>query len=146
MAGPGFDPSLTEGQLSLPGGAQCKTPGGRISTSQLSSIAHVTRDREIAFTSLFASLVLKSDVKVKPQELSAAERAIVRYRFGGNGAAYRGALARAGASRSIARGVIADELRQARIERRFRVAAPSGRGDRAVPETLLRDRGAARLR
>jgi hypothetical protein len=126
MAGPKFDRSLTEGQLLLPGGTQCTVPGGRISTSQLSSIAHVTRDREIAFTSIFASLVLKNEVKVKPQELRAAERAIVRYRFGGSGGAYRGALARAGASQSIARGVIADELRQARVERNFRVKSPSG--------------------
>ena len=46
MAGPKFDRSLTEGQLLLPGGTQCTVPGGRISTSQLSSIAHVTRDRQ----------------------------------------------------------------------------------------------------
>ena len=70
--------------------------------------------------------MLKGYVKVKNKELRAAERAIVRYRFGGSGAAYRGALARAGASRSIALGVIADELRQARIERRFQVKSPSG--------------------
>jgi hypothetical protein len=125
MAGPRFDRSLTEGQLSLPAGSQCTTASGQIRTSQLSSIAHVTRDREIAFTSLFGSLVLKNEAKVKPRELRAAERAIVRYRFGGSGAGYRGALARAGASASIARGVIADELRQARIERNFRVRSPS---------------------
>jgi hypothetical protein len=125
MAGPKFDKSLTEGQLILPAGAQCTTPWGRIGTSQLSSIAHVTRDREIAFTSIFASLVLREEVKVKPQEIQAAQRAIVRYRFGGSGAAYRGALARAGASTSIARGVIADELRQSRVERRFRVKSPT---------------------
>ena len=127
MAGPKFDRSLTEGQLILPGGTQCTVPGGRISTSQLSSIAHVTRDREVAFTSIFASLVLKNEVKVKPHELQAAERAIVRYRFGGSRSAYRGALARAGASPSIARGVIADELRQARVERKFRVKPPGSR-------------------
>ena len=63
-------------------------------------------------------------MKVKRKELRAAERAIVRYRFGGSGAAYRSALARAGASRSIALGVIADELRQAWIQRRFQVRAP----------------------
>ena len=127
MAGPKFDRSLTEGQLILPGGTQCTVPGGRISSSQLSSIAHVTRDREIAYTSLFASLVLKNEVKLKPKDLHAAERAIVRYRFGGSGAAYRGALARAGASRSIALGVIGDELRQARAERNFRVKSPGSR-------------------
>ena len=135
MAGRGFDPSLSQGQLILPGGAQCTTPGGLIRTSQLSSIAHVTRDREIAFTSLFARLVLKNDVKVKPQDLRSAERAIVRYRFGGSGAAYRGALARAGASTAIARGVIADELRQARVERNFQVRSPSGREIASYHET-----------
>jgi hypothetical protein len=127
MAGPGFDTSLTEGQLILPASAQCKTPWGLIGSSQLASVAHVTRDREIAYTSLFGRLVLKGLVKVKPQDLRAAQREIVRYRFGGSGAVYRAALASAGASTAIARGVIADELRQARIERNFRVKAPSGR-------------------
>jgi hypothetical protein len=127
MAGPKFDKSLTEGQLTLPAGSQCKTPWGLLGSSQLSSVAHVTGDREIAYTSLFGRLVLKSALQVKPKDLKAAERAIIRYRFGGSGAAYRGALARAGASTAIARGVIADELRQARVERKFRVRAPAGK-------------------
>jgi len=126
MAGPGFDRSLTAGQLVLPGGTQCTTPWGPIRRSQLSSLTGVTGDREIAYTSLFARLVLKGLVPVKPQQLRAAQRAIVAYRFGGNGAAYRRALARAGATPAIARGVIADELRQTRVERHFRVARPSG--------------------
>jgi hypothetical protein len=97
-----------------------------VRSSQLAGLARVTGDREIAFTSLFARLVLKGHIKVKNKDLRAAERAIIRYRFGGSVAAYRGALARAGASRTIALGVIADELRQARIERRFQVRSPSG--------------------
>jgi hypothetical protein len=126
MAGRAFNPSLTEGQLNLPAGAQCKTPWGNLRSSQLASIARVTRDREIAFTSLYARLVLKGYVKVGNAELKQAERAIVSSRFGGSRAAYRAALARAGATTGLARGVIADEIRQARIERRFRVAAPAG--------------------
>lgn len=125
MAGPGFDRSLTVGQLILPGGVQCNTPWGKIRNGQLSSLTGVIGDREVAYTSLFARLVLKGHVRIKPADLKAAERAIVRYRFGGRGAAYRLALARAGATRTIARGVIADELRQARIERNFRVRSPS---------------------
>ena len=125
MAGPGFDPSLTQGQLLLPGGVQCITPWGRLRSGQLSSLTGVIGDREIAYTSLYARLVLKGYVDVKPKELRAAEWAIVRYHFGGSGAAYRTALARAGASRGIARGVIADELRQAWIRRRFQVTPPS---------------------
>jgi hypothetical protein len=127
MAGPKFDTSLTEGQLILPAGSQCKTPWGLLGSGPLASVAHMTGDREIAYTSLFGRLVLKSAVKVKPKDLKAAERAIVRYRFGGSAGAYRGALAREGASVAIARGVIADELRQARIERNFRVKAPAGK-------------------
>jgi hypothetical protein len=135
MAGRGFNTSLTEGQLILPAGAQCKTPWGNIRSGQLSSIARVTRDREIAFTSLYARLVLKGYVKVTNDELKQAERAIVSSRFRGSRAAYRAALARAGATTGLARGVIADEIRQARIERRFRVAAPSGSAISAYQST-----------
>ena len=78
MAGRGFDPNLAEGQLNLSGSVQCRTPWGNIGTGRLSSLAGVTRDREIAYTSLFARLVLKKEVKVKREELGAAERAIVR--------------------------------------------------------------------
>jgi hypothetical protein len=135
LAGPGFDPRLTVGQLNVPPGAQCTTPWGPLRSSALAGVARVTGDREIAFTSLFARLVLKGYVKVKHKELRAAERAIVRYRFGGSGAAYRGALARAGASRSIALGVIGDELRQAWIQRRFQVRPPSGGQIRSYRES-----------
>src|SRR5262245_29607852 len=126
VAGPGFDRRLTVGQLNVPAGAQCTTPWGPLKSAELGGLARLTGDREIAYTSLFARLVLKGHIKVANKDLRAAERAIVRYRFGGNLAAYRRALARAGASRSIALGVIADELRQARIERRFRVKSPTG--------------------
>jgi hypothetical protein len=135
VAGPGFDRRLTVGQLIFAPGAQCTTPWGPLRSSELAGVARVTGDREIAYTSLFARLVLKGYVKVKREEVRAAERAIVRFRFGGSGAAYRGALARAGASRSIALGVIADELRQSQIERRFHVRSPSGGQVRSYHES-----------
>ena len=126
MAGPGFDRRLSVGQLNVPAGAQCTTPWGLVKSGELASVARVTGDRELAFTSLFARLVLKGHIDVSGKELRAAERAIVRYHFSGSGSAYRAALRRAGASRSIALGVIADELRQDRIERRFHVRSPTG--------------------
>jgi hypothetical protein len=135
VAGPGFDPRLDVGQLNVPPGAQCTTPWGRLWNSELVGAARITGDREIAYTSLFARLVLKGHVKVKREQLRAAERAIVRYRFGGSGGAYRAALALAGASRSIALGVIADELRQAFIQRRFHVRPPSGGEIRSYHES-----------
>ena len=126
LAGPAFDRDLTVGQLILPGGAQCVTPWGKVALGQLATLAGVTRDREIAYTSLFAHLVLKGHVDVKRDSVRAAERAIVTYRFGGSRAAYRRALAKVRATPELARGVIADELRQARVERHFRVGSPSG--------------------
>ena len=145
VAGGASTVGSTAGQLNFPPGAQCTTPWGPVrSRRDLGGLARVTGDREIAFTSLFARLVLKGYVKVKGKELRAAERAIIRYRFGGSGAAYRGALARAGASRSIALGVIADELRQARIERRFQVRTPSGAAGRELSRELLGHARAAR--
>jgi hypothetical protein len=126
MAGPGFNQSLTVGQLRLPAGAQCKTPWGNISARAVSTIARVTGDRDIALTALFARAVLRGHVKVTGKELRAAQRAIVAFRFGGSVRAYRRALARAGVTRAVARGVIADELRQAKIERGFKVRGASG--------------------
>ena len=125
MAGPGFDRSLTAGQLILPGGVQCNTPWGQVRGGELSTLTGITGDREVAYSSLFARLVLKGYVQVKPADLKAAERAIVAARFGGRWTAYRAVLANAGASQAIARGVIADELREARIESQFQVRPPS---------------------
>jgi hypothetical protein len=126
MAGPGFDESLTAGQLRLPAGAQCKTPWGSISNNEVAAAARVTRDREVALTSLFGRMVLRANERITRQELRAAQRAIIAFRFGGSAAAYRGALARAGATPRLARGVIADEIRQAKVERHFRVKLPAG--------------------
>ena len=126
MIGPGFDESMTVGQLRLPPGAQCKTPWGNISASAVSAVTRVTGDRDIALSALFARQVLRGHVEVKSKELRAAQRAIVAFRFGGSMAAYRRALARSGATRAIARGVIADQLRQAKIERRFKARGASG--------------------
>jgi len=126
MAGRGFNTSLTEGQLNLPGGVQCRTPWGNIGSGPLGALASLTHDREIAYTSLFARLVLKGRLQLSRQQIRTAERAIVRYRFGGSGPAYRQALAQAGANREMARSIIGDELRQAKIERGFRGSSPSG--------------------
>ena len=72
--------------------------------------------------------MLRSQVELKREELRDAVRSIVTYRFGGSSAAYRQALSRAGATRKIGEAVVADELRQAKVQRRFGVIArPTGR-------------------
>jgi hypothetical protein len=125
-AGPGFDESLTVGQLQFPAGVQCKTPWGNVSSSAVGAAARVTRDREVALSSLFAHVVLKAQLPITRKELRAAQRTVIASRFGGSTAAFRRALARAGATRALAQSIVSDQVRQVRIARRFAVPRPSG--------------------
>jgi hypothetical protein len=125
MAGPGFNPDLTLGQLRFPPGVQCTTPWGNVLASAVAAAARVTGDREVALTSLFAHVVLREQLQITGEDITDAQRTIIASRFGGSTAAYRRALARAGATRALARSVISDQVRQVRIARRFAVPAPS---------------------
>jgi hypothetical protein len=126
MAGRGFSPDRTVGQLRFGPGVQCKTPWGNVSTGAVAAASRVTRDREVALTSVFAHVVLRQQLKITRQDLRDAQRTIIASAFHGSPAAYRRALARARATRALARSVIADQVRQVRIARRFKVPSPSG--------------------
>ena len=82
LAGPGFDTSRTEGQLALPSGVRCTLGTGRILKSEVGRTAALTGDHESAATALLQRAVLRSREPVDPQTVLAAERAIVRDRFG----------------------------------------------------------------
>ena len=69
-------------------------------------------------------------------DVLAAERAIIASRFRGSRRAYRAALGRSRATQALAREMIADELRQQRMGRRFRVAAPTAEQIRDYYETF----------
>ena len=122
-AGAGFNASRTEGQLVFPAGARCTLFGRSIAKAAISSLAPVTGNPDVAFTAVFARAVASLSVSVKAKQIAAAERAAAS-RLGGF-AGYRAALSKAHASPAAARGVIADELRRAKIESRLRVASPS---------------------
>jgi hypothetical protein len=123
-AGPDFDASFTQGQITLPRGVRCEIGGRAISYGDVGRLARLTRDPEVAFSAAYARAVLAGLVQVDAVDVLAAERAIIASRFHGSRGAYRRALARNRASQTLARAVIADELRQQRMGRRFRVAAP----------------------
>ncbi len=124
-AGPGFDDSLTEGQLDLPRGVQCSLDGRQIAAAAISRLAAVTGDRQVALTALLARLVESEEAAVGPSRALAAERAVVAQRFHGSTAAYRAALAQAHATLPVARAIIADELRREEIQATLPVAPPS---------------------
>jgi hypothetical protein len=124
-AGPGFDTSMTEGQIDLPRGVQCTVDGARMKDNTIRGLVSVTKDREVAFSALFARQVESRHASVSDADVLALEKAVVAARFRGSHTAYRAALAKAGANITIARGILGDELRQALIESRIKVSAPS---------------------
>jgi hypothetical protein len=93
--------------------------------SAINPLLQLTGDPELAFSNAFARAVQQRTVKVSTADVLAAERSIISARFGGSRGAYIAAIADARASLSVARGVIGDELRRARIESRFSVSAPT---------------------
>jgi hypothetical protein len=142
LAGPNFNTSLREGQIDLPRGIQCQVGRRQITTSAVTRLQTLTGDRQLALTVLYARAVERADFRPSASSVLAAERTVVALRFGGNAGAYRAALAAAGATPTLARGILGDSLRRAAIEAQLRVRAPSGREISAFyaafPELLAR--------
>ncbi len=122
----GFNPSLTEGQLSvLPAGTQCLVDKQLLTSAAVSQLARVTGDPETAYSALFERLVENAQQPVPQADVLAAERAVIRQAFRGSRSLYVAALGRAHASVAVARGILSDELRRARVEAGLGSAAPT---------------------
>jgi hypothetical protein len=124
-AGKGFNRSRTEGQLILSPGLRCRIGGAAVRWSAISPILKLTGDPELAFSNAFARAVQQKNAHVTSNDILAAERSIIAARFGGSRGAYSAAIADARTSPSVARSIIGDELRRARIQSKFRVGGPS---------------------
>ena len=125
-AGPGFDASLTEGQIALPPETHCTLEAGQIKTAVVDQLAAVTGDRRVALTALFARLVQSLAAgSVSEADTVRAEETVVAQGFGGSWEAYEAELARRGASRTIAQEIIVDELRRQTIEATLRIEDPA---------------------
>ncbi len=124
-AGPRFNASRAEGQILLPAGVQCRISGRSMTAGEIARLAALTGDREFAQTVLLGRIVSAAYARVSARDVLAAERAVVAARFGGSRGAYLAALRSARASVSVARGVLADELRRLRIEAGLHARQPS---------------------
>jgi hypothetical protein len=120
-AGPRFEADLTEGQLVFPRGARCLVDGEPLGAGAVAALARVTGDASVAFSIMYARAAERVTA-VSPVQVAAAERRVIRLRFGGNRGKYVAALRAAGATATLARAALADELR-----RQQRTAAMSGR-------------------
>jgi len=142
-AGAGWNSSTTEGQLTLPRGTQCVVGKDRISESSISQLEALTGDRDVAYSAVFARTVEKRLASVTLSEVLTAERLLIASRFHGSRPAYQAALAQAQISRSLARGILADELRRAKVAQTMRVPKPGGAAVanfyESYPDLLVRE-------
>jgi hypothetical protein len=124
--GTGFDASLTTGQLTtLTPGQQCIVGKQVLSNDAIQRLQVVTGERDTAYTALYERLVESGRVPVPGSEVLAAERAVIAQAFKGSQSAYLTALRQAHASVDIARGVLGDQLRRAKLEATFAAGNPS---------------------
>jgi hypothetical protein len=126
MAGPKFETSLTEGQPPR-GPALCLVGKAPMTRRAVDGLTLLTRERSFAMSTLLARLVMRERAPVPRPAVLAAERAIVKARFGGSFARYGAALTRARANRTIALGAIEDELMRRQIAHRLGVGPPSAK-------------------
>lgn len=124
-AGSGWDESTTEGQIRLASGVQCTVGRRAITNGAIDDLQGLTGDREIAYSALLARAAESEYAVVGSKQILAAERAVIAARFNGSAGAYRNALAQAGASVNVARGILGDELRRFAISRTLYARAPT---------------------
>lgn len=141
--GEGFEDSLMEGQISLSAGLQCTFDGQQIGTSSVDELAKLTGDREVALTTLYRRLLEQAQVQIADDEIANAERTVVLLAFRGSRAAYNAALAKVGATPAVARALIADVLRRARISAALPAEEPTEKEIatfyRSYPTTPVRE-------
>ena len=125
LLGPGFNAERGEGQLRLPGGAMCRVGANTIGMVAIARLNRLVEDRDVAYSALLARITEAGAAKVTSGEVRSAESAVIALRFGGNRSAYIAALARERASVELARGILADQLRRAKLAARMRVGRPS---------------------
>ncbi len=125
VLGKELDADLRTGQIDLPAGIRCVYGETPLTASGVARLAKVTGDRELALTALVVRAVERERSPVGIADVLATERRIVASRFGGSGSAYGAALADIAASRAVARGILADELRRFEILRGLPIVQPT---------------------
>jgi len=123
-----FDPSLTAGQIRLARGTVCRAQGlGSIGAQKIASLQALTGDRNAALSALFERLVEEGQRGVSRRAVLGAESEVIRDSFHGRRSDYVATLRAAHGTVGIARGVLADELRRARLEQLRYAPTPTAR-------------------
>src|SRR4030095_12162797 len=94
LAGPDFDTSFTQQEITLPRGVRCSIGDRSITRAGLTQLTRVTGDPGVAFSAAYARAVLAGLVQVDQVDVLAAERAIIASHFRGRPPAPRPRLLR----------------------------------------------------
>ena len=142
LLGKELDTDVRTGQLNLSAGTRCVYGTTPLTASSVAALAKVTRDREVALTALVVRAIEQEQARVSTADALALEQRIVRQPVNSS-APYRAALAEAGASVSVGRAILGDELRSRRRPSpvhawRLRVGRHAVPGDPMLP-VLARD-------
>ena len=124
LAGQALDPSLEVG-ATLPAGTLCLLGATKLLADDVAAIAHLTGDRDVAFSAGLEHAVLAAARPVSAAELALAERNTILDHFGGSRQAYLAGLAAAHVTRALAREILADEVRRLAVQATLRVPAPT---------------------
>jgi len=124
--GPGFDTSLRDGQLSLLSATtQCLIGRRPLTEGAIDQLQAITGDRETAYSAAYERIVESTYTPVPTAAVLEAEHAVIAQRFDGSRSAYLAALRAAHANVSLARGILGDQLRRARVQSALPSAKPS---------------------
>lgn len=124
LAGTALDPSLEVG-VTLPAGTLCLLGTTKLLASDVAAISRLTGDRDVAFSAEYEHAVLVAARPVSGAELALAERNTILDHFGGSRQAYLAGLANTHVTHTLAREILADEIRRLAVEATLRVPAPT---------------------
>jgi hypothetical protein len=124
-AGPDFNASLTEGQLTLPLEARCTFADGQIDRKTVARFTTLTGDLDYATSVLFEHAVLNVEQPVERTDVLSAERAVLATSFGGDRKRYWAALAQAKLTIADARAIIVARIQRDLVQARFRPPQPT---------------------
>jgi hypothetical protein len=125
LAGAALDTSLDVG-ATLPAGTICVLDSTKLLANDLAALNRLTGDRDVAYSAAFEHAVLADAQRLAAGTVAGAERGVILDHFGGSRSAYLAALARAKATPTLARMILADELRRHSVEASLRVSGPTG--------------------
>jgi len=125
VAGPRFNPSLSEGQIILAPGVQCRTGAGSIRNAAVDALVPAAGNRTAALTALLTRLVTRGrGAPVRSADVAHARELVIAAQFGGDQAMYQAALEGRNLDEKLVNAVIADQFRFQAAEARLAVTDP----------------------